>query len=96
MAKSQDAKKTTKKEPLKTPKEKKEEKREKKLKKGWSKPENNFSGQHFPYSHRTSPIAHRIERALTAFKKKEKPWALLDKSGIRGASSFYSTQTFFI
>jgi len=34
MAKSQDAKKTVKKEPLKTPKEKKEEKREKKLKKG--------------------------------------------------------------
>jgi hypothetical protein len=34
MAKSQDAKKTLKKEPLKTQKEKKEEKREKKLKKG--------------------------------------------------------------
>ena len=31
-----DAKKTAKKEPLKTPKEKKEEKREKKQKKGWS------------------------------------------------------------
>jgi len=34
MVKSQDAKKTVKKDPLKTTKEKKEEKREKKLKKG--------------------------------------------------------------